>query len=222
MKITLAAMVTALTAAVVVFASASREPNVSGHFPAGTVVAASPSSAGPQPAPGALPGPLESKAPSQPQGEPGLPRSEPVSYDAPDAAPAPAVQQPPDQQVAALQQLVVQSRQASEQLGQIDDHIVELWQQAADEESRRQDEAEQEAERHAATLEALGTLRQAETLLATGNSDGVDDELSRAEEALCGRTRLDVEAAREALARSDLYPAREYLAAALAERRVPR
>jgi hypothetical protein len=50
----------------------------------------------------------------------------------------------------------------------------------------------------------------------------VDDELSRAEEALSGRTRLDVEAAREALARSDLYPAREYLAAALAERRVPR
>jgi hypothetical protein len=213
MKITLAAMVTALTAAVVVLASASRELNVSGHFPAGTVVAASPSSAGPQP--GALSGPLESNAPSQPQGQPGMPRSEPVSYDAPDAAPA-------DQQVAALQQLVVQSRQASEQLGQIDDHLVELWQQAADEESWRQDEAEQEAAQHAATLEALAILRQAETLLATGNSDGVDDELSRAEEALSGRTRLDVEAAREALARSDLYPAREYLAAALAERRVPR
>jgi hypothetical protein len=145
-----------------------------------------------------------------------------VSYDAPDAAPAPAVRQPPDQQVAALRQLVAQSRQASEQLGQIDDHLVELWQQAADEESRQQDEAEQEAAQHAATLEALGILRQAETLLATGNSDGVDDELSRAEEALSGRTRLDVEAAREALARSDLYPAREYLAAALAERRVPR
>jgi hypothetical protein len=219
MKITLAAMVTALTVAVVVLTSASREPNVSGHFRAGTVVAASPSES-PQPAAGALPGLLESNAPSQPQGETGLPRSEPVSYDAPDAAAAPVVQPPPDQQV--LQQLVVQSRQASEQLGQIDDHIVALWQQAADEESRREDEAEQEAERHAATLEALGTLRQAETLLATGNSDGVDDELRRAEEALSGRTWLDVEAAREALARSDLYPAREYLAAALAERRVPR
>jgi hypothetical protein len=199
----------------------ARGRNVSGHYPAGTVVAASPSDS-PQPAPGALPGPLESNAPSRSQGETGLPRSEPVSYDAPDAAPAPAVQPPADQQVAALQQLVAQSRQASEQLGHIDDHIVELWQQAADEESRRQDEAEQEAERHAATLEALGTLRQAETQLATGNSDGVDDELGRAEEALSGRTRLDVEAAREALARSDLYPAREYLAAALAERRVPR
>jgi hypothetical protein len=199
----------------------ARGRNVSGHYPAGTVVAASPSDS-PQPAPGALPGPLESNALSQSQGETGLPRSEPVSYDPPDAAPAQAVQPPADQQVAALEQLVVQSRQASEQLGQIDDHIVELWQQAADEESRRQDEAEQEAERHAATLEALGTLRHAETLLATGNMDGVDDALGRAEEALSGRTRLDVEAAREALARSDLYPAREYLAAALAERRVPR
>jgi hypothetical protein len=72
---------------------------------------------------------------------------------------------------------------------------------------------------HAATLEALDALRQAEALLAGGNSDGVDDQLSRAEAALSGRTRLDVEAAREALARSDLYPARQYLAAALAERR---
>jgi hypothetical protein len=39
---------------------------------------------------------------------------------------------------------------------------------------------------------------------------------------LSGRTRIDVEAAREALARSDLYPARQYLEAALAERRVLR
>ena len=58
--------------------------------------------------------------------------------------------------------------------------------------------------------------------LETGNSDGVDDELRRAEAALSGRTRLDVEAAREALAREDLLPARQYLAAALAERRARR
>jgi hypothetical protein len=104
----------------------------------------------------------------------------------------------------------------SEQLGQIDDHLAVL--QAA----RRQWEAEQEAARHEATLEALATVRHADGQLATGNWEGVDDELSLAEEALSGRTRLDVEAAREALARSDLLPAREYLAAALSERRVPR
>ena len=68
----------------------------------------------------------------------------------------------------------------------------------------------------------LDTLRQAEASLATGDSDGVDDELVQAEAALSGRTRLDVEAAREALARSDLMPARAFLAAALAENRVRR
>jgi len=83
-------------------------------------------------------------------------------------------------------------------------------------------ETEQAAVQHAETLEALATLRQAEALLETGNSDGVDDELRRAEAALSGRTRLDVEAAREALAREDLLPARQYLAAALAERRALR
>jgi hypothetical protein len=76
-----------------------------------------------------------------------------------------------------------------------------------------------EAAQHAETLEALDTLRQAAALLATGDSDGVDEELLGAEAALSGRTRLDVEAAREALARSDLFAARQYLASALAERR---
>ena len=84
------------------------------------------------------------------------------------------------------------------------------------------EETEQAAVQHAETLEALATLRQAEAMLETGNSDGVDDELRRAEAALSGRTRLDVEAAREALAREDLFPARQYLAAALAERRALR
>lgn len=79
-----------------------------------------------------------------------------------------------------------------------------------------------DAAQHAATLQALDVLRQAEASLAAGDSDGVDDELARAEEALSGRTRRDVDAAREALARSDLYPARWYLAAALAENRVRR
>jgi hypothetical protein len=68
-------------------------------------------------------------------------------------------------------------------------------------------------------LQALDTLRWAQTLLATGDSEGVDEELLQAEDALSGRTRLDVEAARKALARSDLLPARQFLAAALAERR---
>jgi hypothetical protein len=125
-------------------------------------------------------------------------------------------------QVAALQQMVDESRQANEQLWQIDEQLAAMRQQAAEEAAQRQADAEQEAAQHAATLEALGSLRQAEEQLQEGNSDGVDEGLSRAESALSGRTLLDVEAAREALSRSDLFPARQYLAAALAERRAQR
>src|SRR6267378_659375 len=89
-------------------------------------------------------------------------------------------------------------------------------------ESQRYPAAEQGAAQHAATLEALDILRNAEWMLATGNSDGVDDQLANAQAALSGRTRLDVEAARGALANEDLFLARQYLAAALAERRFPR
>jgi hypothetical protein len=130
--------------------------------------------------------------------------------------------QPPDDQVAVLKQLLAQSRLETRQLGQIDDHLASLRQQGAEDASQRQDDREQEAAQHEATLEALATLRKAEVLLETGNADGVVEELGRAEAALSGRTLLDVEAAREALAREDLFPARQFLAAALAERRVPR
>ena len=142
------------------------------------------------------------------------PQSLLVSEDAPDASEVPAIP-PPPARGAALQELVVQSQRENEQL-------AELRQQLAVEESRGRDERAQEDAQHAATLEALDTLRQAEASLATGDWEGVDDELVRAEAALSGRTRLDVEAAREALAREDLLPARQYLAAALAENRVRR
>jgi hypothetical protein len=218
--------------------SASQDPHLSGHFAASQVaapptgplatspaseVAASPD--GP-PASGALPAPLEGSASSQTQTGTRLARSESVSNDnAPDAGTAAPAATPPNDarataaQIAALEQLVEQSRQTSELLQQINDQLAAQRQQAADEAAQRQADAEQAAAQHAATLEALGTLRQAQYLLATGNSDGVDEALRRAEAALSGRTLLDVEAAREALSREDLYPARQFLAAALEERR---
>jgi hypothetical protein len=116
--------------------------------------------------------------------------------------------------------LVLQSEQENEQLGRIGNQLTALRLQAYEEEWRRQAVWEEEAAQQAATLQALETLRYAERMLATGNADGLDDELANAEAVLSGRTRLDVEAAREALANEDLYPARQYLAAALAERRV--
>jgi hypothetical protein len=250
-----AAMVSALTAVLVVLTGASRQPHASGHSPAGPVVA-SPSDRS-RPAPVAWLGRLEGNEASLLRDGARLPRSEPVSDDAPEApaappppdddapaaatAPAqaavqgrvdgapdaaaapPVVMQPPaDDQVAALNRLVAQSRQESEQLGRIDEQLTAERQRAADDDSRQQGEADQKAAQRAAILAALGTLRQAEAQLAGGNSDDVDDELSSAVAALSGRTRLDVQAAREALARGDLFEAGQYLAVAMAERRARR
>ena len=131
--------------------------------------------------------------------------------EAPAAAPAPAPRQSPPQPEIE-----------SEQLRAAEDQLAQMQLQVAAEESQRREEQTEEAAQHAATIESLDVLREAEASLATGDSDGIDEELVRAEEALSGRTRLDVEAAREALAREDLLPAREMLAAALAENRVRR
>ncbi len=140
----------------------------------------------------------------------------PADHDAPDASAVAAVPAAPVPQAPA------QAGLETEQLGPVEDQLVQLRQQLAAEEAQRQEEKTEEAAQHAATLEALDALRQAEASLATGDADGVDEELAGAEAALSGRTRLDIEAAREALARSDLMPARQFLAAALAERRAPR
>jgi len=221
MKITLAATVAALMALGLMLARTSPEPQVSGQSRDGPVDA--PPSGSLRAAPGAPAAPFEGNAPSQPQGGARLPRSEAASSDAPNAAmPSAGAALPPPSGQAALQQLVVQSRQENEQLGWINGQLAARRLQAYEEEWRRQAAAEQEEAQRAATLQALDTLRYAERMLAIGNSDGVDDQLVNAEAALSGRTRLDVAAAREALANEDLYPARQYLAAALAERRVLR
>jgi hypothetical protein len=198
MKITLAATVIALTVLGVVLARTSPEPSLSGQSGAGHVDALP--SGGLRAASGAPAAPPESNAPSQPQGGARLPPSGPGSSDVPDDATpsAGAVLPPPDSQVAPLQQLVLQSEQENEQLGRIGNQLTALRLQAYEEEWRRQAAWEQEAAQQAATLQALETLRYAERMLATGNADGLDDEL----------------------ANEDLYPARQYLAAALAERRV--
>jgi len=225
MKIALAATATALTAVVVYLACAPSGPSVTQEVHAGPVATAPAVDTGPRPTPGALPGPFPTNGVSPPVGGTRMPDSESETYDAQDAkTPPPAVQPPPaDQaQVAELQQLVAESMQQTETLEEIDEQLAAQRQQAADEEARRQALAEREATQRAATLQALGTLRQAQALLATGNSDGVDEELAGAEAALSGRTQLDVDAAREALGRSDLFQAREYLVAALEERRALR
>jgi hypothetical protein len=250
MKTALAMILTALTTVAILRTGASRAPQPRGQVAESQAdasiegpVAASAISQPPslpndqapssptsdlQPASAASPVPVERTASPQPQGGTRTPRLEPVSDNPADAgAPAPATSATDVQlaalkaQVAALEQLVEQSRLVSDQLGQINAQLQAQRQQVADAEAAQQDAAEQEAAQQAATLEALGTLRQAQVLLAFGNSDGVDEQLRRAEAALSGKTLLNVEAAREALSREDLYPARYYLAAALAENRLP-
>jgi hypothetical protein len=130
--------------------------------------------------------------------------------------------QPPDDRGAYLRQMVNELHQENEQLGTLDDQVAALREQLADRQWERRAEAYDDAAQHDATLQALDILRHAEALLADGNSDGVDDELADAETALSGRTLFEVEAAREALSREDLYPARQHIAAALAERRLLR
>jgi hypothetical protein len=233
------AVVAAATAVLLMFTDWSRKPSATAQQGTGSVDV-SPSDK-PPPPPDILLDPPEGNGPSPTQNDSRLRPAESASESAPEtpAAPAPAVpppdsapdaaapagpavQLPSDDQEAALEQLVVQSQQENEQLRVIDKQLATERQQVAHDESQRQSEAEQQGARHAATLAALGTLRQAEVRLASGNSDGVDHELANAEAALSGRTRLDVEASREAIARGDLFEAGLYLAGALAERRAPR
>ena len=212
MKIAIGALMIALTATLVVLATSSRGHSASHQCAQSTAVGPS---SNPLPGPNAPSMQLQGNTPVEAQHGDRTPQPLPASDDAPEASEVVGIPPPPRSRDGALQQLVVQSRQENEQL-------AELRQQLAADESRRQDETAQEAAQHAATLEALDTLRQAEASLATGDSDRVDDELVQAEAALSGRTRLDVEAARKALAREDLLPARQFLAAALAENRVRR
>jgi len=221
MKVTLAATAAALTALGVMLARTSSEPQVSGQSRDGPVDA--PPSGSLRAASGAPAAPLEGPAPSQPQGGAFLPRSEPASSDASNAA-------MPSAGLRCRRQTVKRRSSSwscspgrgTSNSGGSTPSSRRCGCKRTRKQWRRQAAAEQEDAQRAATLRALETLRYAERMLATGNSDGVDDELANAEAALSGRTRLDVEAAREALANEDLYPARQYLAAALAERRVPR
>jgi len=212
MKIAYSWMITALAAAALIIVSKPREASVAEV--SADMVADSPD---PDPAPSALPVSFETTdevSPAQAVRAQGVPeQAVPVQAFPP---------QPPDDQVKYLRQMVRQLQQENEQLGALDDEVAGLRQQEADRDQEQQAEAEEEFAQHAATLQALDTLRQADEMLAAGNWEGVDDELADAEAALSGRTRLEVEAAREALAREDLYPARQHIAAALAQRRPPR
>ena len=230
MKNAAVGMITLVATALLLVAGASREREAFARSSAGPIDA--PSVGSPQEAAAAQSASIEGAPASPPQAGTGLPRSEPTSHGPtvaaapsvpppPTVPPSPSVPPPPDGRAAYLQQLVAEAREQNEQLSEIHDQLAMQQEQAAEAESERQAEVEEQSAEHAATLRALDTLRRAEAMLAFGNSDGVADELANASTALWGRTRLDVDAAREALANEDLFLARQYLTAALAERRRP-
>jgi len=216
MKIAAIGMMTMVATALLLAAGAPREREAFAQTGAGIDT---PSDGSPQAAP-AQSASIEGAPVSPPPAGTAVTPSAPTSR-VPASEAAPSVPLAPDGRAAYLQQLIAEARQQNEQLSEIHDQLAAQQEQAAEAESERQAEAEQQSAQHAATLRALDTLRHAEAMLAIGNSDGVDDELASASTALSGRTRLDVDAAREALKNEDLFLARQYLAAALAERRRP-
>jgi hypothetical protein len=159
------------------------------------------------PLPSPLPVPVPTDSVRSEATEP--PQSSPVS--------TPAVSEPPVEAQPAPAPVPELASQPPEQSAQ----LQALLQSQQDEAAQQEAAAEDEAARHAAALDALARLRSADVELASGDTDGVDDVLGQAESTLPGRPRLDLEAARAALAQSDLYQAREYIEAALAERRLP-
>jgi hypothetical protein len=132
----------------------------------------------------------------------------------PPAPPSVAERVPPGRPAAALEELVEEGRQQN-------DRMEAFWQGRADEVARQEAAADERAARRAEALQALRNLRNAQVDLATGDTEGVDGILARAETVLDERTRVDLEAARAALAQEDLYRAREDIGAALAERHRP-
>jgi hypothetical protein len=123
--------------------------------------------------------------------------------------------QPQNDQATYLRQMVDELREENGQLGTLDDQVAALRQDLADHDAERQAEADAEAAQEAAVLETLDMLRRDEDALAYGDMDGVEHDLAHAEAVLSGRSLFEVQAAREALKREDLYPAREHIAAAI-------
>lgn len=120
--------------------------------------------------------------------------------------------------VAALEQQIQQRTDEREQLELVNQQLAALRAQLADAEQKVQAQAEQQQAMRENAEQAVNLLAQAQAQLAAGSSN-VAEALSAAETALSGQARLDVAAARQALAHDDLYNARRLLAAALSQAR---
>jgi hypothetical protein len=121
--------------------------------------------------------------------------------------------------VAALEQRVAATSDQERQLARLNDQISELREEIAQLESRRetlqQDQQQQVAQSHAQTQEAVTTLQAVQQALANGNGD-VAGTLSSLASSLPPAAQRELSAAQESLGMSDLYGARNHVAAAIA------
>ena len=111
------------------------------------------------------------------------------------------------------QQLQTQQTQADLQ-AQTNQELSALRQQIADADAQRQADRQGAAVQQQNVQVAMSALNAAQAQLAGGSTD-LGDALDRASASLTGQARLEVESARAALSRSDLYEARQHLAAAI-------
>jgi hypothetical protein len=121
--------------------------------------------------------------------------------------------------VAALEQRVAATSDQERQLARLNDQISELRQEIAQIENRRetlqQDQQQEVAQSRAQTQEAVTTLQAVQQALASGNGD-VAGTLSSVASSLPPAAQRELAAAQESLGMSDLYGARNHVAAAIA------
>ena len=89
--------------------------------------------------------------------------------------------------------------------------------QLTDAEARRVDADEAALEKRTSTLAATSSVNSVLSMLASGNTSGIEPSLRYAESVFTGNAQRDVQLARAALAQSDVSAARVYLLLAVFE-----
>jgi hypothetical protein len=114
-------------------------------------------------------------------------------------------------EVEALRAQLEAERQQVEQLRQMNDQMEELRVQLADEAQARSATEQQREARIAASKQASVNLLELDAQLATGDTSGVLELISAAEQVVGSGARDNLEEMRQAIVNDDLTMARVYL-----------
>jgi TolA-binding protein len=119
-------------------------------------------------------------------------------------------------EIQQLQQQVGERDQEIEEMGQVVDQLQGLRDQVAAGQEHEQAVEAQRAASEQNLSASLDTLRQADDLLVTGATSGVDDALQEVSQTLTGQSRVYAANAQDALDNGDVYNARVFLELAIA------